>query len=240
MLFAPFPCVLCLFQAQVPWDGAKARALCHQSNKRRLFCFHITFAIQSLWIFVLTVSKFLPEAEPSLRKSILKRDLWPSDRIWPAYMYYSVQHMMPGNSYKCHVSSLFRKCLWSNCQSCQQKTLFLVKGTVSRDFFASGSFHESVSPQPQSIPLRPFQIFVENSLRYTQLKVCHRWHRWQMEKIFNQKNFNNFVWSQHRWQICHRCQQHKRNWWQNLPPVSLIPGAICHRCHWHRWCTLTC
>ncbi len=23
----------------------------------------------------------------------------------------------------------------------------------------SGSFHESVSPQPQSIPLRPFQIF---------------------------------------------------------------------------------
>jgi hypothetical protein len=26
-------------------------------------------------------------------------------------------------------------------------------------FFASGSFHESVSPQPKSIPLRPFQIF---------------------------------------------------------------------------------
>ncbi len=26
-------------------------------------------------------------------------------------------------------------------------------------FFASGFFHESVSPQPQSIPLGPFQIF---------------------------------------------------------------------------------
>jgi hypothetical protein len=26
-------------------------------------------------------------------------------------------------------------------------------------FFASGFFHESVSPQPQSIPFRPFQIF---------------------------------------------------------------------------------
>jgi hypothetical protein len=26
-------------------------------------------------------------------------------------------------------------------------------------FFASGYFHESVSPQPQSIPLRPFRIF---------------------------------------------------------------------------------
>jgi hypothetical protein len=24
---------------------------------------------------------------------------------------------------------------------------------------------------------------------------------------------------------CHRCQQHKGNWWQNLPPVSLIPVA---------------
>jgi hypothetical protein len=34
-----------------------------------------------------------------------------------------------------------------------------VKGTVSRDFFSSGFFHESVSSQPQSIPLRLFQIF---------------------------------------------------------------------------------
>jgi hypothetical protein len=30
---------------------------------------------------------------------------------------------------------------------------------VSRDFFASGFFHESVSPQPQSIPFGPFRIF---------------------------------------------------------------------------------
>ncbi len=27
----------------------------------------------------------------------------------------------------------------------------------------------------------------------------------------------------HRWQVCHRCQQHKGNWWKNLPPVSLTP-----------------
>jgi hypothetical protein len=32
------------------------------------------------------------------------------------------------------------------------------RDTVTR-FFASGFFHESVSPQPQSIPLGPFQIF---------------------------------------------------------------------------------
>ncbi len=89
-----------------------------------------------------------------------------------------------------------------------------------------------------------------------------------MEKIFKQKNFNNFVWAplgsratiyinfclqvhfkvSAAWYcshylppvllipvaICHRCQKHKGNWWQNLPPVSLIPAAICHRCRWHR------
>ncbi len=70
-----------------------------------------------------------------------------------------------------------------------------------------------------------------------------RWHRRQI--------FRRYRW--HRWQICHRCQQHKGNWWQiplipvaNLPPVPLIPAAICHRwqichrCRWHWWCTLTC
>jgi hypothetical protein len=39
-------------------------------------------------------------------------------------------------------------------------------GRTSRDsvtrFFASGFFHESVSPQPQSIPLGPLQIFSKN------------------------------------------------------------------------------
>ncbi len=72
-----------------------------------------------------------------------------------------------------------------------------------------------------------------------------------MEKIFNQKNFINFIWSplgstgnlyinfclQVHFQlsaadivpiICHRCQwhrcqQHKGKWWLNLPPVSLTP-----------------
>ncbi len=29
----------------------------------------------------------------------------------------------------------------------------------------------------------------------------------------------------YRWQICRQCQHHMRNWWQNLPPVSLIPVA---------------
>ncbi len=56
-------------------------------------------------------------------------------------------------------------------------------------------FHESVSPSPWVYHLGRFEFFFENSRRYSQLKVHHwwRWHRWQMEKIFNQKNFNYFV-----------------------------------------------
>jgi hypothetical protein len=36
--------------------------------------------------------------------------------------------------------------------------LLLERDSIPR-FFASGFLHESVSPKPQSIPLRPFQIF---------------------------------------------------------------------------------
>ncbi len=70
-------------------------------------------------------------------------------------------------------------------------------------------------------------------------------HQWQMEKIFNQKNFNYFVWTplgsrvniylnfclqvhfkvSAAWYYCH---------YAYLPPVSLITVAICHRRHWHR------
>jgi hypothetical protein len=57
-------------------------------------------------------------------------------------------------------------------------------------FFASGPFNESVSPQPQNIPLRPFQIFskIRGDIRSSRFATG-------VEKIFNQKNFNNFVWS---------------------------------------------
>ncbi len=43
------------------------------------------------------------------------------------------------------------------------------------------------------IPIGLFQIL----WRYSQLKVHHRchWHQWQMEKIFNHKSFNYFIWT---------------------------------------------
>ncbi len=57
-------------------------------------------------------------------------------------------------------------------------------------FFSSISF-----PPSPKYPIKTVLNFFEHSRRYSQLKVDHRccWHRWQMRKIFNQKNFNNFV-----------------------------------------------
>ncbi len=44
-------------------------------------------------------------------------------------------------------------------------------------FFAAGFFRESVFPQPQSIPLGPFQIFPKIRGGYSQVKVHHRYTR---------------------------------------------------------------
>jgi hypothetical protein len=75
-------------------------------------------------------------------------------------------------------------------------------------FFASGLFYESVSPHPQSIPLGPFQIFlnirgdIHKSRCTTGIndtgQICHRYQR-------------------HRRQISHRCQQHR---WQTMGTIS--------------------
>jgi hypothetical protein len=54
-----------------------------------------------------------------------------------------------------------------------------VKGTVTK-FFASDFFHGSPSPKPLKTT-ESFQIFFENSRRYSQVKV-HHWyqrHRWR-------------------------------------------------------------
>ncbi len=59
-------------------------------------------------------------------------------------------------------------------------------------FFSSISF-----PQAYEYTSTAILNFFENSRRYSRLKVHHRCQRhwWQMEKIFKQKNFNNFVWA---------------------------------------------
>ena len=52
-------------------------------------------------------------------------------------------------------------------------------------------------PQASEYTTTTISNFFEHSRRYSRLKVHHRCkrHRWQMEKIFKQKNFDNFVWA---------------------------------------------
>ncbi len=122
-------------------------------------------------------------------------------------------------------------------------------------FFASGFFHESVSPKPLSLPLGSFRIFSKIGGDYYQLKVHHRcrWHWLQMAKIFNQKSFNYFfthlgrrvnIWINLLLQVHFKVSA---VWYCShyFPPVlltlvanlpsALIPVAICQRRNWHRW-----
>ncbi len=59
------------------------------------------------------------------------------------------------------------------------------KGTVSRDFLLLVFFMNQF-PQGPEYTIRAVSNFFENSRRYSQLKVGHRYQR-------------------HRWQICHQC-----------------------------------
>jgi hypothetical protein len=88
-----------------------------------------------------------------------------------------------------------------------------------------------------------------------------RWHRWQMEKIFNHESFNYFVWKPWEVKLAHRyifafkftlrSQQpdivpiicHRFRWyrWQFFRRCRWRwhRWQICHWSHWYRWCTLT-
>ncbi len=103
-------------------------------------------------------------------------------------------------------------------------------------------------PQAPDYTNRAISNFFEKSRRYSQLKVHHRcqWHRWQMAKIFKQKNCNYFVWAplgsrvniyinfglqvyfkmSAAWYCSHYLQPVSTTPVANLPPVSLIPVAI--------------
>jgi hypothetical protein len=79
------------------------------------------------------------------------------------------------------------------------------KGTVSRDFLLLVFFMNQFPPAPEYF-IKPHSNFFENSRRYSQDKVHHRYQR-------------------HRLQIFHRCQRHRRyqrHRRQILPPVSLV------------------
>ncbi len=130
------------------------------------------------------------------------------------------------------------------------------RDSVTR-FFASGFFHQSVSPQPQSIPFGPFQIFskIRGDIRRSRLTTGvvdtgGKWkkssikkiliillgHLWIVEVthiyIFAFKFTLRYLQPDIIPIVCHRCQRHR---WQNLPPVSLYRWQMCHRCRWYRW-----
>ncbi len=73
----------------------------------------------------------------------------------------------------------------------------------------------SFPPAPE-YPIRTVLNFFENSRRYSQVKVHHRYQR-------------------HWWQICQRCQRHRR---QNCRRYQRHRRQICHQfrlCCWYRW-----
>ncbi len=68
---------------------------------------------------------------------------------------------------------------------------------MSQDFRLLVFFSGICFPQAPEYTIRAVSNFFDNLRRYSQLKVHHwcRWHRWQIEKIFNHKSFNYFVWT---------------------------------------------
>ncbi len=104
-----------------------------------------------------------------------------------------------------------------------------------QEIFASGFFHESVSPKPLSIPLGAFRNFFENSWRYSQLKVDHRYQR-HRRQILPPVSLVLLIPEATLPPVSTIPAA-------NLPPVSTTPVANCHRyqlhrCQRHRWQTM--
>ncbi len=90
------------------------------------------------------------------------------------------------------------------------KVKMYLKGQC-HEIFCFCFFYESVSPQPQSIPLGPFRIF---------LKICGYIRKSRCTR--------------HQWQILPTVSLVLLIPVANLPPVSPIPAANCHRHQIHQ------
>ncbi len=83
------------------------------------------------------------------------------------------------------------------------------------------------------------------SMKKECIHARHRccWHRWQMKKIFNQKNLNNFVGTS----LDSRVNKYisiyisfafnftLRYLQPDIVPIVCHRWQICRRCHWYRW-----
>ncbi len=95
-----------------------------------------------------------------------------------------------------------------------------IRGTVSRDFLLQVFFMNQFPPAPK-YPIRTISNFVENSLRYSQVKV-HHWYQQHRRQIFPPVSLVLLIPV------------------SNLPPVSMTLVASCHlyqqhRCQRYRW-----
>ncbi len=116
------------------------------------------------------------------------------------------------------------------------QTVIQLKGQCHEIFDFWFFFHEPVSPKHLSIPLRPFQIFskIRGDIRGSGAPPVSTTPV-QMEKIFKQKNFNNFVCAPLGSRVniyIHFCLQvHFKvsaAWYCSnyLPPVSIAQGKL--------------
>jgi hypothetical protein len=78
----------------------------------------------------------------------------------------------------------------------QTNTICTLKGQC-HEIFNFWFFSWISFSQGSEYTIRAISNFFENSRKYSQFKVHHRcrWHRRHIEKIFNQKIFNYFVWT---------------------------------------------
>ncbi len=85
---------------------------------------------------------------------------------------------------------------WKKPEAKKSRDTVPLKGQC-HEIFCFWFFSWISFPLAPEYSIKTVSNFSENSRSYSQLKLCHRCqrHRWRMEKIFNQKNFNNFVWS---------------------------------------------
>ncbi len=90
-------------------------------------------------------------------------------------------------------------------------------------FFASVLFYESVSPQPQSIPLGPFRIFskIRGDIRKSRCTTGVNDTGGKFATGVNDIGGKLPPVSTTPVANCHRYQRHRRQ--------------ICRRCRWHRW-----
>jgi hypothetical protein len=95
------------------------------------------------------------------------------------------------------------------------------------EIFCFWFFYESVSPQPQSIPLGPFQIFskIRGDIRKSRCTTGVNDTGGKFATGVNDTGGKLPPVSRHGQQICHRYQRHRRQILRPVPLVLLTPAA---------------